>query len=162
MPKVSAALMMFRRAASGQLQVLLAHPGGPYFRNKDLGAWTIPKGELEFGEEALAAAQREFQEELGLTPHGPFLALSTVKQQGGKVVHAWAFEGDCDPTQIVSIPFVLEWPPGSGEQVEFPEVDRAEFFGVAEAEKKINAAQAVWLTELTNKLDSEAQSKNGR
>ena len=139
-PKVSAGLVMFRRGAQG-LQVLLVHPGGPYFQNRDEGIWTIPKGELDGDEDPLAAAQREFAEETGLQPCGPFLPLGSIRQKAGKVVHAWAFEGDCDPASLASNEFDLEWPPKSGRTARFPEVDRAEFFSVQQARQKINPAQ---------------------
>ena len=147
MPRVSAGLLMYR-IQDGKLQVLLAHPGGPFFKNKDEGAWTIPKGEIEPGEDLLEAAKREFEEETGVTPTGPFIALTPIKQKGGKIVHAWAFKGDCDPGAIVSNTFRMEWPPRSGRQMEFPEIDRAEFFDVAVASRKIKAAQAALIDEL--------------
>jgi predicted NUDIX family NTP pyrophosphohydrolase len=140
MPRVSAGLLMYR-LQDGKLQVLLAHPGGPFFQNKDDGAWTIPKGEIEPGEDMLEAAKREFEEETGITPTGPFIALKPIKQKGGKIVHAWAFQGDCDTSAVVSNTFTMEWPPKSGRQMEFPEMDRAEFFDVATAGQKIKAAQ---------------------
>ncbi len=140
MTRISAGLLMYRKHQA-DVQVLLVHPGGPYFRNKDEGAWTIPKGEIDSGEDLLDAVRREFQEETGLTPAGPFLALGCVQQKGGKIVHAWAIEQDCDPTTLVSNTFVLEWPPNSGEWVEFPEIDRAEFFDLEVAKRKINPAQ---------------------
>lgn len=140
MPRMSAGLLMYRWA-EGKLQVLLAHPGGPLFKNKDDGAWTIPKGEIEPDEDPLAAAQREFQEETGLVPTGRFLPLTPIKQKGGKLVHAWAFQGDCDPRTLASNFFTMEWPPKSGRQMEFPEIDRASFFDVEEAGRKINPAQ---------------------
>jgi predicted NUDIX family NTP pyrophosphohydrolase len=138
------------RVCDGQVQVLLVHPGGPFFQNKDEGAWSIPKGELEAGEDVLECAKREFQEELGITPTGTFRPLTPVKQKGGKVVHAWAFEGDCDPGAIAarSNTFTMEWPPRSGRQREFPEIDKVEFFNLATARKKINAAQVALLDEL--------------
>lgn len=136
------------RIRDGRLQVLLAHPGGPFFKNRDKGAWTIPKGEIQPGEDLLAAAQREFEEEIGFTPAGPFIPLMHVTQKGGKIVHAWAFEGDCDPAAIVSNTFALEWPPRSGRQLEFPEVDRAEFFDLAQSRRKIKAAQMALIDEL--------------
>ena len=108
--RVSAGLLMYRHS-EGSLQVLLAHPGGPFFQNKDEGAWSIPKGETEPNEDYLAAAQREFMEETGLSPAGPFIPLTPVTQKGGKIVHAWAFEGDCDPSATVSNTFTMEWPP---------------------------------------------------
>jgi predicted NUDIX family NTP pyrophosphohydrolase len=141
MPRVSAGLLMYRRRA-GALQVLLVHPGGPFWKNKDLGAWTIPKGELAEGEDPLAAARREFEEETSLRPEGPFQALGSVTQKAGKLVHAWAFEGDCDPAQVESNTTRMEWPPRSGQWRTFPEVDRAEWFGLDEARRRINAAQA--------------------
>jgi len=147
MSRVSAGLLMYRRD-NGTLQILLAHPGGPFFRNKDDGAWSIPKGEIESGEDLLETAKREFREEIGVTPTGPFIALTTVKQRGGKIVHAWAFEGDCDPTAIVSNTFNMEWPPRSGKQMDFPEIDRAEFFDVSTARQKINAGQVALIDEL--------------
>jgi predicted NUDIX family NTP pyrophosphohydrolase len=140
MPRVSAGLLMYR-SHEGVLQVLLAHPGGPFFKNKDDGAWTIPKGEIEPGEDLLEAAKREFKEEIGFTSTGPFIALSPIKQKGGKIVHAWAFQGDFDPNTIVSNTFSMEWPPKSGRQMEFPEIDRAEFFVLLEAKRKIKIGQ---------------------
>ena len=127
MPRLSAGLLMYR-IKDGAIQVLLAHPGGPYFVNKDDGHWSIPKGEPGPDEDLLLTAQREFEEETGLKPAGPFVPLQAVTQKGGKVVHAWAFEGDCDPTTIRSNTFTMEWPPRSGQQMTFPEIDRAEFF----------------------------------
>ena len=147
MSRISAGLLMYRRD-DGTLQVLLAHPGGPYFQNKDEGAWSIPKGEIELGEDLLEAAKREFEEEIGFTPTGPFIALTPVKQRGGKIVHAWAFEGDCDPSAIVSNKFTMEWPPRSGQQMEFPEIDRAEFFDTSTARRKINSGQVTLIAEL--------------
>jgi predicted NUDIX family NTP pyrophosphohydrolase len=144
MTRVSAGLLMFR-VRDGRVQVLLVHPGGPFFKNKDEGAWTIPKGEPNEGEELLAAAQREFEEETGVKPVGPFRPLAAIKQKGGKVVHAWAFAGDCEASQIVSSTFTLEWPPKSGKRAEFPEVDRAEWFELEEARRKINPAQMSFL-----------------
>ncbi len=140
MLRVSAGLLMYR-IQDGKLQVLLAHPGGPLFQNKDDGAWTIPKGEIEPGEDMLEAAKREFEEETGITPTGPFIELKPIKQKGGKVVHAWAFQGDCDPSAVASNTFTMEWPPKSGRLMEFPEMDRAEFFDMAAAGQKIKAAQ---------------------
>jgi predicted NUDIX family NTP pyrophosphohydrolase len=154
MPRVSAGLLMYR-IRDGQLQVLLAHPGGPYFTNKDDGAWTIPKGEIEPGEDLLEAAKREFKEETGVTPTGPFIALTPIRQKGGKIVHAWAFKGDCDPAAIVSNTFTMEWPLKSGRQMEFPEIDRADFFDVAAARQKIKAAQEALVEELEGIVDLE-------
>lgn len=149
--RVSAGLLMYR-INGGNLQVLLAHPGGPFFKNKDDGAWSIPKGEIELDEDFLAAAQREFVEETGITPAGPFIELTPAKQKGGKVVHAWAFKGECDTTEIVSNTFTMEWPPKSGQQTAFPEIDRAEFFDLETARRKINAAQAGLIDELEKLL----------
>lgn len=147
MPQVSAGLLMYR-FHDGKLQVLLAHPGGPFFKNKDDGAWTIPKGEIGTDEDFLEAAKREFTEETGIRAKGPFIALTPVKQKAGKIVHAWAFEGDCDPSEIVSNTFTIEWPPRSGKQSDFPEIDRAEFFDVEAAKRKVNAAQVGLIDEL--------------
>ena len=146
-PRVSAGLLMYR-LAGGELQVLLAHPGGPFFRTKDEGAWSIPKGEVGPGEDPLAAAGREFGEEIGVVPTGPFLALTPVKQRGGKLVLAWAFEGDCDPSSISCNTFTIEWPPRSGRHEVFPEVDRAGFFGLDEARRKLNSGQVPLIDEL--------------
>src|SRR3954467_4901677 len=124
MPRLAAGLLMYR-CRDDKLQVLLAQPGGPFFKRKDEGSWTIPKGEPDPDEDLLEAAKREFEEETGIVPNRPFIPLTPVKQKGGKVVHAWAFEGDYDEGMpIVSNTFTLEWPPGSGQQMEFPEVDR--------------------------------------
>jgi len=157
MPKQSAGLLMYRLRA-GQPEFLLVHPGGPFWKRKDAGAWTIPKGEIGPEEDPLAAAQREFEEELGLKATGPFLELTPIKQKGGKVVRAWAFEGDCDPATIKSNTFSLEWPPRSGRMEQFPEVDRAGFFGLAAAREKINPMQAAFLEEVTSKLGGGAGS----
>lgn len=140
MPRVSSGLLMYR-IRDGKLQVLLAHPGGPLFQNKDDGVWTIPKGEIEPGEDMLEAAKREFEEETGITPTGPLIELTPIKQKGGKIVHAWAFQGDCDPSADASNTFTMEWPPKSGRLMKFPEMDRADFFDVAAAGQKIKAAQ---------------------
>lgn len=126
---------------NGCVVVLLVHPGGPFWAKKDAGVWSLPKGEVDSGEDALQAAQREFEEETGIRPQGEFLALGEVKQKGGKVVRAWAFEGVCDPASLTSNTFVMEWPPHSGKKQEFPEIDRAEFFALEEARKRINPAQ---------------------
>ena len=147
MPKQSAGLLMFR-VRNGEPQVLLVHPGGPFWARTDEGAWSIPKGEIAGGEPPLAAAQREFEEETGCRAHGPFIPLTPVTQRGGKVVHAWAVEGDCDPTQLGSNSFSLEWPPKSGRRQEFPEVDRAEWCAVPDALEKIKTAQRGFGTEL--------------
>ena len=147
MSRLSAGLLMYR-IRNGAVQVLLAHPGGPFFRNKDAGSWSIPKGEPAAGEDLLATAQREFTEETGIHPAGPFLPLRPVKQKGGKLVHAWAFQGDCDPQAIRSNTFSIEWPPKSGRQAQFPEIDRAEFLDLNAAQKKIKAGQEGLIVEL--------------
>jgi predicted NUDIX family NTP pyrophosphohydrolase len=145
---------MFRRKHDG-LEVLLVHPGGPFFRKKDDGAWTIPKGEVGEGEELLERATVEFREELGIEPAAAadWIELGTVKQKGGKTVHAWAFEGDLpEDFRIVSNTFAMEWPPRSGRTQEFPEIDRAEFFPIALAREKINQAQIEFLDRLVEYL----------
>jgi len=151
MPKISAGLLLYR-IRNGALEFLLVHPGGPFWKNKDNGAWTIPKGEIADNEEPLAAAIREFEEELGFKPSGQFIELTPIKQKAGKLVHAWAVEGDCDPSQIKSNTFSIEWPPRSGKQEEFPEVDRAEFFKLEAAKTKINPGQIPLLEELQRLL----------
>ncbi len=147
MGRVSAGLILFRRTPAG-VEVLLVHPGGPLWAKRDLGAWSIPKGEVEEGEELLSAARREFAEELGFAPAGEFLSLGSIKQKGGKTVHGWAVEGDCDPAICRSNTFKMQWPPRSQTWVEFPEVDRAEFFSLAAAREKINPGQAPLLDQL--------------
>jgi predicted NUDIX family NTP pyrophosphohydrolase len=144
---VSAGLLLFRRA-SGTLELFLAHPGGPFWRDRDLGAWTIPKGVLEEGEDPLAAARREFGEETGIVATGPFLPLGSVRQKAGKVVHAWAWEGDADPESVVSNMMRSEFPRGSGRWLTFPEVDRCAWFDPATARTKLNAAQAAFVDRL--------------
>lgn len=140
MAKTSAGLILYRMQ-SGGLEVLLVHPGGPFWGKKDEGAWFVPKGELNVGEEPLAGAKREFEEETGLKPEGEFLALGSVKQKSGKTIVAWAFEGDCDPSSIKSNTFSIEWPPKSGRQQEFPEIDRAGFFTVPQAKAKMHPVE---------------------
>lgn len=152
MSRVSAGLLMYRKR-EGRIEVLLAHPGGPFFRNKDVGVWSIPKGEPDDDEDLLTAAQREFAEETGIQPAGPFIALNTVKQAGGKLVHAWAFPGDCNPDDLVSNTFTVQWPPKSGRFVEFPEMDRADFFDLEAAQHKINPAQVKLLEQLAGMAD---------
>jgi predicted NUDIX family NTP pyrophosphohydrolase len=146
MSKVSAGLVMYR--IRERLEVLLVHPGGPFWKNKDDGAWSIPKGEVEAGEELLAVALREFTEETGIVPRPPYTPLTPITQKSGKTVHAWAFEGDCDPSAIRSNTFSMEWPPRSGKTMEFPEVDRAGFFELVEGRLKLNPSQAPLLDEL--------------
>ncbi|MCX6897487.1 MAG: NUDIX domain-containing protein [Verrucomicrobia bacterium] len=151
MPKTSAGLLMYRRAG-GELQVLLVHPGGPLWKHKDAGWWSIPKGEIAEGEDALAAAQREFREETGFAVREPFIELTPVQLRSGKIVHAWAFEGDCDPAALRSNTFTLEWPPRSGKRCEFPEVDRAGFFTVPQAKEKMSERQFPLVEELRSRL----------
>lgn len=151
MTRQSAGLLLYRRRA-GRLEVFLVHPGGPFWKNRDEGAWSIPKGEYSMGEDPLAAARREFQEETGFVVEGDFIPLIPVTQAGGKVVQAWAVAGDCDPQKIRSNTFTLEWPPRSGKIREFPEVDRAGWFDLDTARKKINPAQAMFLDELEKLL----------
>lgn len=149
--KASAGILLFRERA-GRLEVLLAHPGGPYWAKKDAGAWTIPKGEIAEDEEPLAAARREFEEETGARVEGEPLPLTPRRQPGGKLVHAWAMRGDLDPTAVRSITFTMEWPPRSGRQQAFPEVDRAGWFGLPDARGKILKGQAPFLDELERLL----------
>ena len=145
----SAGLLMYRER-DGAIEVLLAHPGGPLFANKDLGHWTIPKGEYDEDEDPLEAARREFAEETGLTSLPPYVVLGEIRQKGGKLVRAWAFKGDCDPATIVSNTFDLEWPPKSGKMRMFPEVDRCEFFSIEQAQRKIKESQIPLIEALLN------------
>ena len=128
---------MFRRRPS-EIEVLLVHPGGPFWRKKDLGAWSIPKGEYMEGETALGAAKREFEEETGIKPIGEFIPLDEIRQPSGKIITAWAFEGDCFPKEIRSNLFTMEWPPKSGKTASFPEIDRAEYFSPELAGEEIH------------------------
>lgn len=158
--KNSAGILLYRRRDS-TLEVFLVHPGGPFWRKKDAGAWSIPKGELDGQEDPLNAANREFKEETGVALEGDFVELTPVKQPGGKVVHAWAIEGDCDAASIRSNTFSLEWPPRSGKRQEFPEVDRAQWFPLAQAKEKILKGQLALLNELQQRTDRiSASTKN--
>jgi len=148
-PNISAGLLLFRRPAHA-LELFLAHPGGPFWRDRDTGAWTIPKGLVEEGEELLDAARREFEEETGIHPVGPFLPLGSIRQKAGKTIHAWAWEGDADPAQVRSNEMRTEWPRGSGRWITFPEVDRGAWFDPATARTKMNPAQA----ELVDRLEA--------
>jgi len=147
----SAGILVFRRAASG-LEVFLAHPGGPFWAKRDAGAWTIPKGVVDEGEDLLDGARRELREETGLTPSGPFIALGSIKQKSGKTVHAWACESDADPSTITSNDTHAEWPRGSGRVITFPEVDRCAWFSLGEAARRINPAQVALLERLSDSI----------
>jgi predicted NUDIX family NTP pyrophosphohydrolase len=150
--KESAGLLLFRRGG-GRIEVLLAHPGGPYWATRHDGAWTIPKGGIHPGEDPLTTAIREFTEETGFRPCPPFIPLGRITQRSGKIVHAWAFEGDCNPTDLTSARTTTEWPPRSGQFVEIPEIDRAAFFSVDDARRAINVAQAELLDRLAEVLN---------
>ncbi len=152
MPTHSAGLLMYRYR-DGVLEVFLVHPGGPFWARKDLGAWSLPKGEFTPEEDALAAARREFAEETGLPAAGEFIPLTPRRQPSGKLIQAWAFEGDCDPSAVKSNTFALEWPPRSGRQEEFPEIDRAGWFTLEEAKEKIIKGQVGFLEELQETLE---------
>lgn len=158
MPRVSAGLVMYRRR-KGELEFFLAHPGGPFSSKKDDGFWTIPKGEQGAGEALLDVAKREFEEETGIKPAPPFIELGWIQQKGGKLVHAWAFEGDHDGP-IRSNTFTMEWPVDSGNFKEFPEVDRAEFFGLEQARAKIKDAQFPLLERLIAAVNAPKSSRS--
>ncbi len=149
--KQSAGILLYR-FLNNQLQVFLVHPGGPFWKNKDLGVWTIPKGEFTVEETPLTAAIREFQEETGKLLSGNFLELSPVKQKSGKLVYAWAIEGDIDPDDIKCNTFKMEWPPKSGKWQNFPEVEKGEWFTTEQVKEKIIAAQLPLIDELQEKL----------
>jgi predicted NUDIX family NTP pyrophosphohydrolase len=149
---ISAGILAFRRNRG--LELLLAHPGGPYWRNKDAGSWSIPKGQLESGD-VLTCAKREFNEETGLTAAGTFIALKPVRQRSGKTVHAFALEGDFDLSKFSSNEFEMEWPPRSGKKQRFPEIDRIAFFKLATARRKILPAQRPFIEELVKRLKDE-------
>lgn len=143
---------MLYRKAPNNLEVFLVHPGGPFWAKKDEGAWSIPKGEFPDTEEPLNAAIREFEEETGFSTSGNFVPLSSQKQKGGKVILAWALEGNVNPQEIKSNLFEMEWPPRSGKKQQFPEVDKAAWFTLTEARIKINAGQVPFLDELEQKF----------
>jgi len=153
MPKTSAGLLMYR-SQEEVFEVFLVHPGGPFWAKKDLGSWSIPKGEFDPDDDPLASAKREFEEETGFAAVGEFKLLAPLKQPSGKIVHAWAFEGDCDPKAINSNTFSIEWPPWSGKMQAFPEVDRAGWFTIDAAKKKILKGQVGFLEELQDLLGS--------
>jgi len=148
---ISAGLLLYRRTGEG-LEVLLAHPGGPFWMHRDAGAWSIPKGLVHETEDLLAAACREFEEETGICPTGPFLPLGSVRQKAGKLIHAWAWEGDVDPAHLTSNLMRIEWPRGSGRWRRFPEVDRCAWFDLQTARAKINPAQAAFIDRLEAEL----------
>jgi len=159
--KSSFGILMYRKAPGG-VQVLLAHPGGPFWARKHAGVWSIPKGEPEEGEDPLGAARREFEEETGAAVTGQFEDLGEIRQPSGKVVRVWAVEGDFDPAELVSSTFSMEWPPRSGTMREFPEVDRAAWFGVDEAREAIVRGQAGFLDRLLARLREEGSVTAGR
>jgi predicted NUDIX family NTP pyrophosphohydrolase len=154
---VSAGLLLFRRSGKG-LEVFLAHPGGPFWSRRDLGAWTVPKGLVEDGEDPLATAVREFEEETGIRPEEPFPPLGSVRQKAGKLVHAWAWEGEADPRRVRSNSMRAEWPRGSRRWLTFPEVDRCEWFDARSARHKINPSQAELIDRLEAALSNDAPS----
>jgi len=158
MGKKSAGLMLYRQAPDGSgIEVLLVHPGGPFWRKKDEGAWTVPKGEFDDNEEPLAAAKREFREELGCpAPDGDYFSLGSIKQKGGKTVYAWAVKGEFDPAKLKSNTFSYEWPPSSKRIQEFPEVDRAEWFTPEMAKRKILPAQEPFIDQLLETVRGDA------
>jgi predicted NUDIX family NTP pyrophosphohydrolase len=149
--KTSAGVLLFRRSRGG-LEILLVHPGGPFWARKDDGAWSIPKGEVAEGEDPLDAAKRELKEETGIVVGGDYVPLDPIRQPSGKLVRAWAVEGDCDPTDVTSMTFEMEWPPRSGLRREFPEVDRAEWFPLASARQKMLKGQRGFIDQLCAKL----------
>jgi predicted NUDIX family NTP pyrophosphohydrolase len=151
MAKQSAGILVFRKK-NNRLEVFLVHPGGPFWIKKDLGAWSIPKGEIEEGEDPMNVAIREFNEETGQEMNGEFMALQAVKQKGGKTVIAWAIEGEVNEEKIISNTFEIEWPPKSGKMKSFPEIDKAEWFSIPAAKEKINPAQINFIDELTTIL----------
>jgi predicted NUDIX family NTP pyrophosphohydrolase len=155
MPKRSAGLLLYRRNHQG-LEVFLVHPGGPFWSKKDLGAWSIPKGEYTDAEDPLDAARREFQEETGFTVDGVFVSLGSIRQTGGKIVSVWAIEGDCDPSQLVSNMCELEWPPRSGRKIQIPEVDRGGWFSMTEAQNRILPSQGPMLYRLAGAVEGSA------
>jgi predicted NUDIX family NTP pyrophosphohydrolase len=155
MPRVSAGILPYR-LRSGRLEVLLVHPGGPFWARKDAGAWSIAKGEIDPDEDPLAAAIREFEEETGHAPSGDFLRLTSVRQPGGKLVHAWAVELEWDPSNLASNDFEMEWPRGSGRTRRFPEVDRAEWFDDDEALRRVLAGQRRFIEELRARIRASA------
>jgi predicted NUDIX family NTP pyrophosphohydrolase len=151
MQQASAGLLMYRMSGS-VLEVFLVHPGGPFGAKRDQGAWSVPKGLIGEGEDKLDAAKREFAEETSILPSEPFIYLGEIRQKSGKYVYAWAFEGNCDSSQVKSNTFTLEWPPKSGQMKEFPEIDKGEFFSLSDALRKINQNQGEFLDRLEKHL----------
>ena len=155
-PNVSAGLLLYRRSQNG-LEIFLAHPGGPFWKARESGAWTIPKGVIDPEEDPLDAARREFTEETGIEPQGPFVPLGSIRQRAGKTIHAWAWEGDADANSTTSNEMRTEWPRGSGRWITFPEVDRCAWFGSVTAKARINPAQAELIDRLEALLDGTGQ-----
>jgi predicted NUDIX family NTP pyrophosphohydrolase len=151
MAKQSAGILLFR-LKNKDIEVLLGHPGGPFFKNKDDGSWTIPKGEIDDDEDSFLAAKREFKEETGKEINGKFISLEPIKYKSGKIVYAWAIEGDIDPSVLKCNTFKLEWPPKSGKYIDVPEIDKFEWFALAKGKQKIIPAQAAFLDELVKKV----------
>ena len=151
MAKKSAGILLYR-IQNKNPEIFLVHPGGPFWAKKDDGAWSIPKGEFEENEDPLEAAKREFEEETGLRISGEFVQLNPIKQKSGKIVFAWALEGNFDPATIKSNSFEIEWPPGSGKMRSFPEIDKAEWFSITVAKTKINSGQSALINELENRF----------
>jgi predicted NUDIX family NTP pyrophosphohydrolase len=157
MATVSAGILMYRMH-SGTLEIFLVHPGGPFWTKKDLGAWSIPKGEIDADESPLEAALREFEEETGVPVSGHYIPLTPVRLKSRKVIRAWAVEGDIDPSKIRSNTFTMEWPPHSGKKQDFPEIDRASWFNIEDAKRKINQGQAGLLEELEDILKQRKEN----
>jgi predicted NUDIX family NTP pyrophosphohydrolase len=157
MKKTSAGILLYRWVSSAGIELFLVHPGGPFWAKKDERAWSIPKGEYIVGEDPLEAARREFQEEVGTAVDGEFIPLAPIRQNGGKVVSAWAVEGTCDASAIRSNTFSMEWPPGSGRHAEFPEVDRAAWFSAEVAKSRLVKGQEAFVDELCAKLNIEVR-----
>ncbi len=158
MPKRSAGLLMYR-VRNERIEVFLVHPGGPFWVNRDKGAWTIPKGQFNDGEGPLDAAKREFQEETGFLPRGEFVELGTIRQLSGKLVEGWAFEGDCNAEQLRSITCEVEWPPRSKKMIEVPEVDRGQWLSIDDAREAILASQQPFLRSLCEALGADAAGR---
>ena len=159
-PNVSAGLLLYRRSPKG-LELFLAHPGGPFWKDRDGGAWTIPKGVIDPDEDPLDAARREFTEETGIQPQGPFVPLGSIRQKAGKTIHAWAWEGDADAGTTTSNDMRTEWPRGSGRWITFPEVDRCAWFDGATARRRINPAQAELIDRLERALAGAVERVGG-